>query len=511
MRILDPFAGSGAVSRLARYLGYQVAANDWEPYAQIVNRAHLEIGKTEAESFFQDKGGLKEVFRYLNNLSGEAPAYMSRYYAPQVTDTADYRIERLFFTAENGRFIDRVRHQIEEWFPGEQQGRARKEKDLLLSSLIYEVSTHSNTNGVFKAFHKGFGGHGKDALSRIMKPMELEVPYLVDNSRESRVYGLDAQDFVRQVSGDVCYLDPPYNSHQYGSNYHILNTVALWDKPKVPLTLTEEGRLKEKAGIRKDWIKTKSEFCYKKTAPGAFDRLLEGIDSRYILLSYNTEGIIPFEQLFDSLNSQGKTDLYLKDYILYRGGRQSLQRKNHNMEILFVVDRKEKPGKYDKEEIDRFLLERSLLQTLRNPLVPARVEEAFPPADGGTRQIHPKLEPIKCVLGYRFTEGPAGLDRLNVEDLQELFKIVEQVSCQNHQEECGVLTDLLLQGVTPAHEKTLQRRLVQVLRKFAFKKYREIFEETLVGLRKDFNGSKWRALQEQFDQIAAIAELRFEG
>src|SRR6056297_3116192 len=30
---IDPFAGSGAVSRLARQMGYEVAANDWEDYS----------------------------------------------------------------------------------------------------------------------------------------------------------------------------------------------------------------------------------------------------------------------------------------------------------------------------------------------------------------------------------------------------------------------------------------------------------------------------------------------
>ncbi len=40
---------------------------------------------------------------------------------------------------------------------------------ILLSILIYEAATHTNTSGVFKAFHKGFGGHGKDALQRILK------------------------------------------------------------------------------------------------------------------------------------------------------------------------------------------------------------------------------------------------------------------------------------------------------------------------------------------------------
>ena len=32
----------------------------------------------------------------------------------------------------------------------------------------------------------------------------------------------------------IAYLDPPYNQHAYGSNYHVLHSVSLWDKPAVP-------------------------------------------------------------------------------------------------------------------------------------------------------------------------------------------------------------------------------------------------------------------------------------
>ncbi|HKJ86541.1 MAG TPA: DNA adenine methylase, partial [Spirochaetia bacterium] len=39
---LDPFSGSGAVSRLAKHLGFRVHAADWEPYAAVVTAASLE-------------------------------------------------------------------------------------------------------------------------------------------------------------------------------------------------------------------------------------------------------------------------------------------------------------------------------------------------------------------------------------------------------------------------------------------------------------------------------------
>ncbi|MGY3795238.1 DNA adenine methylase [Aquimarina sp. 433] len=34
---------------------------------------------------------------------------------------------------------------------------------------------------------------------------------------------------IKFIRGDILYLDSPYNFKQYGSNYHILNTIAKYD------------------------------------------------------------------------------------------------------------------------------------------------------------------------------------------------------------------------------------------------------------------------------------------
>ena len=114
---------------------------------------------------------------------------------------------------------------------------------------------------MFKAYHKGFGGHGKDALSRILAPIVLPFPRLPSSLSPAKVYSMDANRLVRELPPvDIAYLDPPYNQHQYGSNYHILNTIALWDRIPAPLALNARGELLEKAAIRKDWVNTRSSL-----------------------------------------------------------------------------------------------------------------------------------------------------------------------------------------------------------------------------------------------------------
>lgn len=513
----DPFAGSGAVARLARMMDYEVLANDWEPYSKIVNSCYIGINRSELKSLFRQKGGVEKVFREINNLSGpvEDP-YISLHYAPESTDDADYRTERLFYTRENALFIDRARNWIEHYYPGwNLDEQAGKEKNLLLASLLYEVSTHANTSGVFKACHKGFGGHGKDALTRIMAPMEMEIPFLIDSEAPSVVESLDAAEFSRGVSAHMCYLDPPYNSHQYGSNYFMLNTVALWDRPPVSPDRKADGRFVEKAGIRKDWVKTRSPFCYRKDAPAAFSDLLDSIDSRYIMLSYNTEGIIPFDELYDSMESRGKTDLYCRDYILYRGGKQSLSRQNYNMELLLVLDRKESPGKSDRTKVQRFLLERKLVTLLRRPYYPSRLKENFPCSDGEVilhRKGREELS-LKTVDYYIFSRMPASLKMLDDGELETLFSKLESSLCRDNREEAHLLIDLIRNIGDLKLRVRYGRRLLQVLRKFAFKKYRDQFGETAEELDRvlELEADTFSFLKEGLEEIKMIADMRFRG
>ncbi len=415
-RFVDPFAGSGAVSRLARLMGFHVAANDWELYSYILNAAFLGIDRRDLPTLFQRHGGVTSLLAELNALYDRDDAlpspYISAHYAPASTESADYRWERLFYTRENALFIDRVRQRIEDLYPeidadglaaatgpegctaglhsagGESHDPVRAaEKTLLIALLLVEAATHANTSGVFKAYHRGFGGHSRDALGRILGRMELEMPELVDGAAgRATVRAMDASDFLARHSGDIIYLDPPYNSHQYGSNYFMLNTIARWDRPPVPDVRGPDGRLAEKAGIRPDWRRTRSDFCYRAHALKAFEALLDRADGRHLVLSYNTEGIVPLEALLDLLEGHGRVRMFGRDYVKYRGGKQSLHRHTRNTEFLVVVTRHERSHPRDRQEVQRFLRRRRLEALLDRPHNPARLAEVFQ-SDGRHMQL----------------------------------------------------------------------------------------------------------------------------
>lgn len=334
----DPFAGSGVVSRLAKTMGFRVIANDWEPYAETLNTAYIA---TNAPPSFDRLGGMEGAIGKLNALAGQ-PGYIASHYCPADDEAYDTLTERMFYTQHNGRRIDAIREQIAAWRDSGMINE--REQSLLLAPLIYQASYCSNTSGVFKGFHNGWGGATKTAWYRIRSLLTLRAPVLFDNGAPNLVFRKDASALASEIECDIAYLDPPYNQHQYGSNYHLLNTVALWDKPAISPTISGNGH-RDKAAIRADWrTLTRSHYCYRSTALNAFSELIGKLNARYILVSYSTDGIIGIEDLLGSLARRGELAVVRKQYKRYRVSSQRPSPRPHTVEFVAIVDTRKAAG-----------------------------------------------------------------------------------------------------------------------------------------------------------------------
>jgi adenine-specific DNA-methyltransferase len=336
---VDLFTGSTVVARMAKTRGFRVAANDWEPYSYEIALGTVATNTTPE---FRALGGVESVFAHLSALPPRF-GYVARHLCPRDDEAPDPATERMFFTRANGERIDAVREEIAAWDAAGLLSPA--ERAYLLAALLYAVSYVSNTSGLFKGFHHGWGGKTGTALYRIRSALRLAPPPLFDNGLENLAGRFDAQ----RLAGDldawlgeraaIAYVDPPYNQHPYGSNYHVLNTVALWDKPPLHPTIGGEGRPRDKSAIRKDW-RTERRSPYNAVAEAlpAFTRLIERIAARWLLVSYSTDGNIPARDLLAALAARGELRVFPQPYKRYRVSTPRRSPRPRTVEFLAVLD-----------------------------------------------------------------------------------------------------------------------------------------------------------------------------
>ncbi len=514
---LDPFAGSGAVSRLARMMGFAVAANDLEHYSYVINSCHLGVSESEMGVLFKEKGGLGKVLTELNSLPPppQEKAYISRHYAPRSTEEADWRTERLFYTRENARVIDAIRERIEEMYPGvPKEEPAFRQKMTLLAPLLYEAATHTNTSGVFKACHRGFGGHSRDALKRIMAGIILRPPVLIDSPARSTAACMEAGEFLAGRGADICYLDPPYAVHQYGSNYFMLNSVALWDKPPVNEARGPDGRLRSKAGIREDWTMTRSEFCYPSSAFAAMQRTVQAADCRWLVVSYSDEGLIGLEELCELLAGTGGLSINSTGYVKYPGGKQSLGRTTRNQELVLVVDRRagaRSQGLRGARPVSELLLDVRMARLMGQAFDPVRIRRAFrverdaivvEPCPGQTVRL-----PMRHC--WRFTADVVPPRFGASADAEQFAAVLRRCLVRDVREEIDVIIAIIRQETEAREQDKLLKEILRLANKLAHRKYADICAEALESLRMFASDDPARAgFREGLDTIALTAAKR---
>lgn len=344
---VDLFAGSGVVARMAKRLGNRVITNDWEPYAFEINRCYIDCN---AAPPFAALGGYEQTLRTLNETPPRV-GWVTKHLCPRDDELYDIDVDRMFFTRTNGMLIDAIRERIHAW---ESEGKIDAlERSCLLAPMLYATSYTSNTSGVFKGFHNGWGGQTGTALYRIKSRFELRRAVFWDNGQANVTYREDATELARSLNRkrpalEIVYLDPPYNQHPYGSNYHVLNSVALWDKPVLSPTITNG----DKSAIRTDWrTLRRSAYNHRGAAAKEFARLLEALDAKWILTSCSTDGMIPLEELVRIACARGRTEVVLKGYKRYRVSSQRFSKKPMNVEFVLVTETKRKARLHDDAQL----------------------------------------------------------------------------------------------------------------------------------------------------------------
>jgi len=272
--------------------------------AYIVNntfptfRRLLPVLSTQATDLRLPQPGLEDrrrslemVIAYLNLLPG-IEGFIYRHYSPGGTANTKYR--RMYFSDANAKKIDHIRTTILRWW--QEHLIEGDEYYVLLTSLLEAIPSVSNISGTYGAFLKSWD-------PRALKPLQLEVPEIIESDLRHEAYQEDANRLIGRIECDILYLDPPYNTRQYATNYHILETVARWDNP----------RIYGKTGLR-PYKQQKSAYCIRTQAILALSDLVCRAKCKHILMSYNSEGIMPHEEIAQVLGKRGPLDLFSRPY-----------------------------------------------------------------------------------------------------------------------------------------------------------------------------------------------------
>lgn len=280
--VVDFFSGTSRVSHALKRAGYRVIANDYMTYAHTLATCYVQVDREDVRDEAQS------LIDEFNSLKGE-PGY--------VTET--FCEKSRYFQPHNGARIDAIREAIE------RMGLKRDLKAVCLVSLMEAADRVDSTTGVQMAYLKRWA-------PRAHNDLELRLPdVLPGNGTDCQAHQLEARQAAKALTGDVAYVDPPYNQHSYLGNYHIWESLVRWDKPPVYGVACK----------RVDCRERKSDFNSKPRAAEALASFLSQVDCRHLVVSFNNEGYIKREEMETLLATRGQVRIMERDHKRFVGAQ----------------------------------------------------------------------------------------------------------------------------------------------------------------------------------------------
>jgi adenine-specific DNA-methyltransferase len=307
--VVDLFSGTSRVGHALKRAGKRVLANDHNAYAAALARCYVQADREDLAQ------RARERIAELNGLAGYR-GYFTRTFCE----------ESRFFQPKNGQRVDAMRDQIAAWELDQEL------EAVLLTALMEAADRVDSTTGVQMAYLKSWA-------PRAHNDIHLELPDILPRAAAGKgaAYQMDAVEAARVLSGDLAYIDPPYNQHKYLGNYHVWETLVLWDAP-------------EHYGVackRLDCRTRSSPFNSRKTCLDALASIVCIMDCPNLLVSSSNEGYVDRSDLEELLGSRGHVSVAEMDYKRYVGAQigihdpsgEKVGRVSHlrNKEMLFLV------------------------------------------------------------------------------------------------------------------------------------------------------------------------------
>jgi adenine-specific DNA-methyltransferase len=309
--VCDLFSGTARVGHALKGEGFQVWSNDHNAYAHALATTYVQADRERS---------LDRATAVLADLAA-TPAQAGWF-------TKTFCEDARYFTPANGARIDAMRDRIET------MGLEPELKAIALVSLMEAADRVDSTAGLQMAYMKSWA-------TRALKPLELRMPALQPAvaAGPCRATRADALETAAAFDGDLVYLDPPYNQHSYLGNYHIWESLVLWDRP-------------ETYGIANKRIDVRTRKSAFNSRPGigpALQAVIDAIAAPNLIVSFNDEGYLGRDQLVGMLSARGHVRVVEIPRPRYVGARIGIHNPRgekvgavgrlRNVEYLFVVTR----------------------------------------------------------------------------------------------------------------------------------------------------------------------------
>jgi adenine-specific DNA-methyltransferase len=295
----DLFSGTATVAKFFKDKCNKVISNDMERYSYALQRNY--IGNNENENF-------SKLIEKYNNIEG-SHGTLTEILSPAGSQG------RMFFTEQNAKKIDAIRDNIEK---DKRRGNLTENQYyFLLCSLIESADKHSNTTGVYGAYLKNFNTRSSEEL--VLSGYEP-----IYCKTQSDIYNTDANELIKNIQGDILYLDPPYNNRQYSSNYHVLNYIVDNKNISIKKKKVNDELVENKTALSDYNI---SKYSRKREALEAFETLIENSKFKKIFVSYNDEGIMSLEEIKSVMEKHGNYFVRTKEHKRYKSNKNTKNKK----------------------------------------------------------------------------------------------------------------------------------------------------------------------------------------
>jgi adenine-specific DNA-methyltransferase len=367
---IDLFTGSGIVAHNALLKGYNVYANDIQPYSSTlvkslltktskkIDEIVLTLTKLSPNNLFEDdREKYYEEYLTENNFIKSLESNLFDWKAYQLfcnnsplIDGSETEVKRLqkeekwtlflsyyrntYFGIKQCAEIDYLRELAE--------SLDEQSKNHLLAAVISSLTYSSSSTTHLAQYLKPTTE--KNTINLLKKRSLSIVSLVIDRLKniskseiinEGKVYNFDFRDALEKLQVDkscIVYADPPYFKEHYSRYYHILDTFVLYDYP----ILTYNHLLKKTTVGRYRSERIVSDFGKKSLVRNAFNILLKSCKTKgnVLAISYACSSLVEKDFFIVSAKELG-LKLNIVEFNLTHSG-QGMSRHKEVTEYLFL-------------------------------------------------------------------------------------------------------------------------------------------------------------------------------